>query len=206
MGKPYSEDLRERIATHVAAGHSCRDASRIFGVSATTAMRIAAAHRARGEVSCKPQGRPAGRFGKLAPHMGFLIKIVRAEPDITLAELANALQDTFGLTVHISSIHRALECAGFSYKKGLIAKERDRPELRRERSEWIRLRQPYMRKQPRRLVFIDETAVKTNLTRLRGRSSIGERLYGTAPFGKWGTQTFIAGLTHDALIAPWVIP
>ena len=26
-----------------------------------------------------------------------------------------------------------------------------------------------------------------------------------APFGAWGTQTFIAGLTADALIAPWVI-
>lgn len=55
-------------------------------------------------------------------------------------------------------------------------------------------------------MFIDETAVKTNLTRLRGRAPIGERLYGAAPFGKWGTQTFIAGLTHNALIAPWVIP
>ncbi len=26
-----------------------------------------------------------------------------------------------------------------------------------------------------------------------------------APFGHWKTQTFIAGLTQDALIAPWVI-
>ena len=25
-----------------------------------------------------------------------------------------------------------------------------------------------------------------------------------APFGSWGTQTFIAGLSSDALIAPWV--
>ena len=62
-----------------------------------------------------------------------------------------------------------------------------------------------MREVPHKLVFIDETAVKTNLTRLRGRAPVGERLYGAAPFGKWGTQTFIAGLTHDALIAPWVI-
>ena len=62
-----------------------------------------------------------------------------------------------------------------------------------------------MRAEPHRLVFIDETAVKTNLTRLRGRAPVGERLYGTAPFGKWGTQTFIAGLTQNALIAPWVI-
>ena len=59
--------------------------------------------------------------------------------------------------------------------------------------------------EPQRLVFLDETSVKTNLTRPRGRAPIGERLYGTVPFGKWRTQTFIAGLTSNELIAPWVI-
>ena len=63
-----------------------------------------------------------------------------------------------------------------------------------------------MREVPDRLVFIDETSVLTRLTRLRGRAPKGHRLTGTAPFGRWQTQTFIAGLTHDGLIAPWVIP
>ena len=58
---------------------------------------------------------------------------------------------------------------------------------------------------PESVVFIDETSVKTNLTRLRGWSLRGTRLEADAPFGSWGTQTFIAGLTHEALIAPWVI-
>jgi hypothetical protein len=62
-----------------------------------------------------------------------------------------------------------------------------------------------MRRTPERLVFIDETSVKTNLTRLRGRAPRGERLYGAAPFGAWNTQTFIAGLTSNGLIAPWLI-
>lgn len=62
-----------------------------------------------------------------------------------------------------------------------------------------------MRAQPARLVFIDETSVKTNMTPLRGRSPCGERLPADAPFGKWQTQTFIAGLRCDQLIAPWVI-
>lgn len=57
---------------------------------------------------------------------------------------------------------------------------------------------------PNRVVFLDETAVKTNLTRLRGWAPQGERLTMDAPFGSWGTQTLIAGLTSDALIAPWV--
>lgn len=58
---------------------------------------------------------------------------------------------------------------------------------------------------PERVVFIDETSVKTNLTRLCGRSMRGTRLTASAPFGRWATQTLIAGLTHTDMIAPWVI-
>ena len=62
-----------------------------------------------------------------------------------------------------------------------------------------------MTKRPERLVFIDETGTTTKMTRLRGRSRRGQRLRMTAPFGHWGTQTFIAALRHDGLTAPWVI-
>ena len=62
-----------------------------------------------------------------------------------------------------------------------------------------------MRRDPHRLVFIDETSTTTKMTRLRGRSRRGDRLRATAPFGHWGTQTFIAGLRFDKLIAPWVL-
>jgi transposase len=62
-----------------------------------------------------------------------------------------------------------------------------------------------MQAEPGRLIFIDETSVKTNMCRLRGRSLCGTRLKGAAPFGKWGTQTFIAGLRCGALTAPWII-
>jgi hypothetical protein len=63
-----------------------------------------------------------------------------------------------------------------------------------------------MRQAPHRLVFVDETSVRTGLTRLRGRAPKGERLTCIAPFGRWHSQTCIAGLTCDGLIAPWVIP
>ena len=117
MGKPYSLDLRERICAYVAKGNSARSAGRLFGVSAATAVRFAAEYRAQGSAVPKPQGRPAGRFGKLAPHTDFLQDIVRAEPDITLKELAAALSETHDVNVQLSSLHRALERAGLSYKK-----------------------------------------------------------------------------------------
>ena len=58
---------------------------------------------------------------------------------------------------------------------------------------------------PRRLVFIDETWAKTNMTRTHGRCRRGERLVAKAPFGKWRTLTFLAALRRDRLAAPCVI-
>ena len=116
MGKPYSMDLRERLVAYVEAGHSCRAAARVFAVSASTAVRLAAL-RERGDVSPKAQGRAPGTAGKLAAHRAFLLEIVRAEPDITLKELAGALAEAHGVRVQLSSLHRALRRAGTSYKK-----------------------------------------------------------------------------------------
>jgi len=62
-----------------------------------------------------------------------------------------------------------------------------------------------MRREPHRLIFLDETSTTTKMTRLRGRTPCGERLLAEAPFGHWGTQTFIAGLRCAELIAPWVL-
>ena len=86
-----------------------------------------------------------------------------------------------------------------------MASERARAEVRERRADWIDRRQPFMQAQPGRLVFIDETAVTTKMTRLRGRSLRGQRLVADAPFGHWKTQTFIAGLRCAALTAPWVL-
>jgi len=119
MGKFYSMDLRERIVGHVRAGHSARAAARAFGVSPSTSIRYAAAARADGDAVPKPQGRPAGKFGKLAAHIGFLLNTVRAAPDITLHELSAALKAATGVDTHHSSVDRALTRAGWSYKKRL---------------------------------------------------------------------------------------
>lgn len=62
-----------------------------------------------------------------------------------------------------------------------------------------------MRLHPERLIFIDETSTNTKMTRLRGRAPSNERLNASVPFGHWKTQTFIAGLRHNELVAPWII-
>jgi transposase len=86
-----------------------------------------------------------------------------------------------------------------------MAAECARADVREERRVWTEQRQPRMRQQPHRLVFLDETFVNTKMARLRGRSRKGQRLRARAPFGYWGTHTFIAGLRCHELSAPWVI-
>ena len=56
-----------------------------------------------------------------------------------------------------------------------------------------------------RLVFIDETWAKTNMTRRHGRCARGQRLIAKVPHGHWRTLTFLAALRHDRIDAPCVI-
>src|ERR1700746_1385502 len=87
-------------------------------------------------------------------------------------------------------------------KKSLFASEQDRPLVARRGAQW---RKYQSRLDPTRLVFIDETWAKTNMTRMHGRARRGERLHAQAPFGKWRTLTFLAALRHDRIDAPCVI-
>jgi transposase len=51
----------------------------------------------------------------------------------------------------------------------------------------------------------DETATKTNMIGMWGRSQRGVRLIDTTPHGHWKTSSFIAGLRVDGLVAPCVL-
>lgn len=59
---------------------------------------------------------------------------------------------------------------------------------------------------PASLVFIDESGFSTKMTRLRGRSQRGKPCIGSVPHGHWQNNTFIAGLRHDRIVAPMLIP
>ena len=134
-----------------------------------------------------------------------LIGWVEADGDITMPELAARLLAERGVSAHPASLSRLLIQHGFTVKKTLLASEADRADVVRARHVWQNHRQPWMKKRPERLVFVDESGTTTKMTRLRGRARCGQRLKMKAPFGHWGTQTFVAGLRHDGLTAPWVI-
>lgn len=52
-----------------------------------------------------------------------------------------------------------------------------------------------------KLVFLDESGAKTNMTRLRGRAKDGQRLIDDAPSGHWCTTTMISSVRLDGSTA-----
>jgi len=57
----------------------------------------------------------------------------------------------------------------------------------------------------KRLIFLDETGVTTNMVRRYGRAPRGQRVRGYAPAGHWKITTFLAGLTGEGIVAPFVV-
>lgn len=56
-----------------------------------------------------------------------------------------------------------------------------------------------------RVVFIDETWTKTNMTRTYGRSASDTRVIERVPCGRWHTTTFVGALRATGFVAPLVI-
>jgi transposase len=56
---------------------------------------------------------------------------------------------------------------------------------------------------PEQLIFLDETAATTKMTRTHGRR--GQRLLDPVPHGHWKTSTLVAGLCLTGITAPYVM-
>ena len=134
-----------------------------------------------------PQRQGHRGHGKLASHAGWVRDRLAMKSDLTLDEISAELQVAHGLTVHRGSVGKWLHRLGLSHKKTLLASEQLRPDVAKMRRDWVRLRQPFMANMLERLVFIDETSLKTNLVKTTGWAPVGTRLVDHAPFGHWHT-------------------
>lgn len=199
MSKPYSQDLRERVIETVESGATRREAAELFEVSASSAIRWVQRWVATGSAAAKSSG---GSTSPLDVHAEWLLKLVAEHPDLTLDEVAAAMHK-HRIAGSRSAVWRFFARHKITFKKkSMVATERDRADVARERRRWIR-EQGLL--DPAHLVFVDETATTTNMARLRGRCPRGMRLIGRVPQAHWETLTFVAGLRHDGIVAPFLV-
>lgn len=115
MSRSYSSDLRVRVIDAAAGGMSARAASEHFGVSISSGIRWVRRFRQDGNAEAKPRG--GQRKSPLLPHLEWLLALIAAEPDLTLAEIGERLAITHGVRVTISTIWRFYDMSGISFKK-----------------------------------------------------------------------------------------
>jgi transposase len=193
--RPYSMDLRERVAAAVDEGEgSLREIAGVFRVSLSFVSRLLQRRRDTGSLAPAPHG--GGPTSVLsADDQQRLKQLAQQHNDDTLEQLKERGQFRCSLT----TIWRTLRREGLTYKKKIQhADEQGRPDVQQKRRSF---RSKVKRIDVERLVFVDETGVNTAMTPAYGWAPRGERASGSAP-GAWESVTVIAALSLNGVRAP----
>jgi transposase len=115
MGKPYSQDLRERVISAVDNGTGAYAAAPLFRVSVSYIYKVLGRRRTTGESTARTG--KAGRKAKLAAHDEALRAQVAAYPDATLEELQTWLSVERQVEVSIGCLWNRLQRLQLPLKK-----------------------------------------------------------------------------------------
>jgi transposase len=115
MVKGYSEDLRARAVALVEEGESRREAARALGLGASTTIRWMDRWVRTGSIAALP-GTGHSR-SPLDAHRQWLLDLVAAEPDLTLAEIRGRLKSEKRLKTGTTSVWRFYERHDITLKK-----------------------------------------------------------------------------------------
>ena len=116
MARAYSQDLRDRVIDAVESeGLSRRAAARRFGVSAAAAIKWLQRFHRTGER--RSAGTGGHRPSKVQPHRAWVVGVLTAQPDITLAAVAARLWTERGVRVDTGMLSRFFKGVGISFKK-----------------------------------------------------------------------------------------
>lgn len=119
MGRPYSDDLRTRVAASVVAGRSCRAVAEVFGVSAASAVKWSQRLRQTGSAAAKAMG--GARRAVLAGERHWLRARIKVAPDLTLRALAAELAER-GVVVSHWAVWKFCQDEALTFKKKHSAK------------------------------------------------------------------------------------
>src|SRR3954454_11792030 len=197
--RPYSIDLRERVAADVGQQEvSLREIARLFRVSVSFVVRLLQRRREADTLEPKPHG--GGPPSALGPEdQQRLAELIREQPDATLKQL----KQRGGFTCSLKTLWFALRRQGQTFKKkSLHASDQDRPDVQTKRRSF---RRKVKKIAPKRLIFVDETGVTTAMTPTHAWSPRGERAESTDP-GAWESVTVITALSLDGVRAPLAFP
>lgn len=161
-----------------------------FGVTRWTVYRLNEQFENTGSVELKTSAR--GRKTKLSEeNLCQISNVILETPDITLQEIIDKLQLDCSISVLCRAIRNKL---GFTRKKKFI---RSRTRYQEKRTEWTKLMKYF---NPNQLVFLDETGVNIDMTRLYGRSIGNTRIKESAPINTPKRRGVVGAMRFDGTI------
>ena len=116
MAAALSPDLRFRVIAAVDGGATRHAAAERFGIGVATAIRWLRAWRDEGRLRALPMGGDV-RSHRIEAFGDVILAAVKAQKDITLAELADMLQRDHGALFASSTIWRFLDRHDLTFKK-----------------------------------------------------------------------------------------
>jgi transposase len=115
MGKAYSQDLRERVMVAVRRGASRRAAAAQFSISASSAIKWDQRFRETGSAQAKSlKGKSRS---PLEAYAAWLLALNVAEPDLTLGEIRDRIEQAHAITPAVSALWRFFSRHKISFKK-----------------------------------------------------------------------------------------
>src|SRR5271170_5447088 len=113
MTKAYSQDLRDRVIAAVEEdGLSRRAAARRYRISDAAAVRWVQAHTGGRRTPLRQGG---DRRSRLPAHSPWLLALIEAEPDLTLASVAQRLLAEHGVRADAGMLSRFFTSHGISF-------------------------------------------------------------------------------------------
>jgi transposase len=114
MAKPYSYDLRSRVAEAVVGGRTVREVAELFGISPASAAKWSKRLRTTGTAASKPMG--GTRRAVLADKREWLLARIKDVPDLTLRGLQAELAGQ-GMSVSHWAVWKLLATEKITFKK-----------------------------------------------------------------------------------------
>jgi transposase len=197
--KPYSLDLRIRIYNY-SLTHTIRETAEVFSVSPDTVHLLRKLFIETG--SLNPRER-SSEYPHLITPTGetYLQLLLDKEVDLTLEELCNRYEDTFGIRVSIGTMYNTLELLNITRKKKTFSdpkKSSDEVKAKKEIYDKNLESIP-----PEKRFYLDETGSCLNMSPLYGRSFQGERVYDKRPTHPGKRINTAAVLTKEGIKAQY---
>ncbi len=181
-----NEERKMLIEAH-EKGYKSKELADIFGIDKSSVNRMVRQYKKTGSYELRTYN--CGRKSVLTDSdLKNISELIDANPDITINEIIEKLN----LKIKNEAVRKAVIKMGYVYKKkSLHASGVNAPDVADQRNKWIKSL-PELDKS--KLVFLDESGVNTDFTRIYGRSLGGLRCVDNVPLSTPKNTTILSSI------------